>query len=138
MSAEQFHKSNFVKNAHCANCTIGCEKILVTSDKARRQKDAWSTRALLRWVRWLVLRTATLSYAHRLSAMSLAWITISVGATIAWAMECFERGILTTDDTTALTCTSAVEMNSSNVCGSSPNAELSATCLRKAAEARRS
>ena len=25
--------------------------------------------------------------------------TISVGATIAWAMECFERGMLTLDDT---------------------------------------
>ncbi len=99
VSAEQFHESNFVKNAHCANCTIGCEKILVTSDsgeKATGRMEYESAYALGPLVGVAdgntVIRASTL-------CDELGMDTISVGATIAWAMECFERGILTVKDT---------------------------------------
>ena len=34
VSGEELHATHFVKNAHCANCTIGCEKIV--DDRRRR------------------------------------------------------------------------------------------------------
>ena len=99
VSAEQFHESNFVKNAHCANCTIGCEKILVTSDdgkKAKGRMEYESAFALGPLVGIAdgntVIRASTL-------CDELGMDTISTGATIAWAMECFERGVLTDQDT---------------------------------------
>ena len=99
VSAEQFHESHFVKNAHCANCTIGCEKILVTNDngkKAAGRMEYESAFALGPLVGVAdgntVIRASTL-------CDELGMDTISVGATIAWAMECFERGLLTLEDT---------------------------------------
>ena len=99
VSAEQFHESNFVKNAHCANCTIGCEKILVTSDKGKKAKgrmeyeSAFALGPLVGIAEGnTVIRASTL-------CDELGMDTISVGATIAWAMECFERGVLTAEDT---------------------------------------
>ena len=98
VSAEQFHESNFVKSAHCANCTIGCEKILVTSDsgkKARGRMEYESAFALGPLVGVAdgntVIRASTL-------CDELGMDTISVGATLAWAMECYERAILTPED----------------------------------------
>jgi aldehyde:ferredoxin oxidoreductase len=32
VSGETLHQNHFVTNAHCANCTIGCEKILGTTE----------------------------------------------------------------------------------------------------------
>jgi len=99
VSAEQFHGSNFVKNAHCANCTIGCEKILVTSDKGKKAtgrmeyESAFALGPLVGVADGnTVIRASTL-------CDELGLDTISVGATVAWAMECFERGGLTMEDT---------------------------------------
>ena len=99
VSAEQFHESNFVKNAHCANCTIGCEKILVTSDNGKKAKGRMEYESAFALGPLVgvpdgntVIRASTL-------CDELGMDTISVGATIAWAMECFERDILTLEDT---------------------------------------
>ena len=99
VSAEQFHKSNFVKNAHCANCTIGCEKILVTSDKGKKAKGRMEYESA--FALGPLVGVADGNTVIRASTLcdELGMDTISVGATIAWAMECFERGILTTEDT---------------------------------------
>ena len=99
VSGEAFHQQHFVKNAHCANCTIGCEKILVTMDsgpKAQGRMEYESAFALGSLVGVsdanTVLRASTL-------CDELGMDTISAGGTIAWAMECFERGLLTPRDT---------------------------------------
>jgi aldehyde:ferredoxin oxidoreductase len=99
VSGETFHQQHFVKNAHCANCTIGCEKILVTMDggpKAQGRMEYESAFALGSLVGVsdanTVLRASTL-------CDELGMDTISAGGTIAWAMECFERGLLTPNDT---------------------------------------
>ena len=99
VSAEQFHESNFVKNAHCANCTIGCEKILVTSDKGKKAKGRMEYESA--FALGPLVGVADGNTVIRASALcdELGMDTISVGATIAWAMECFERGILTLEDT---------------------------------------
>lgn len=99
VSAEQFHQSHFVKNAHCANCTIGCEKILVTNDAGKTAKGRMEYESAFALGPLVgvsdgsaVIRTSTL-------CDELGLDTISTGATIAWAMECFDKGILTLEDT---------------------------------------
>ena len=99
VSAEQFHESNFVKNAHCANCTIGCEKILVTSDNGKKAKGRMEYESA--FALGPLVGVADGNTVIRASTLcdELGMDTISVGATIAWAMECYERGVLTMEDT---------------------------------------
>ncbi len=102
VSAEQFHESHFVKNAHCANCTIGCEKILVTSDNGKKAKGRMEYESA--FALGPLVGVADGNAVIRASTLcdELGMDTISVGATVAWAMECFERGILTLEDTDGL------------------------------------
>ena len=102
VSGEEFHTSHFVKSAHCANCTIGCEKILVTTDglpESRGRMEYESAFAL-----GPLVGVADSNAVIRASQLcdELGMDTISSGATIAWAMECFEKGILTPEDTGGL------------------------------------
>ena len=99
ISGEKLIQSHLVKNAHCANCTIGCERILETNDdkpKAGGRMEYESAFAL-----GPMLGLSDSNAIIRASAMcdELGMDTISAGVTIAWAMECFERDVLTLDDT---------------------------------------
>ena len=99
VSAERFHQSHFVKSAHCANCTIGCEKILVTSDNGKKAKGRMEYESA--FALGPLVGVADGNAVIRASTMcdELGMDTISAGVTVAWAMECFERGILTPQDT---------------------------------------
>ena len=99
VSGEQLHQDHLVKNAHCANCTIGCEKILVTSDSGTESRGRMEYESLFALGPLCgvddpntVIRAASL-------CDNLGMDTISAGSTVAWAMECFEQGLLTTRDT---------------------------------------
>ncbi|MCH7626339.1 MAG: aldehyde ferredoxin oxidoreductase family protein [Chloroflexi bacterium] len=99
MSGEKMIQSHHVKNAHCANCTIGCERILETNDdkpKAGGRMEYESAFAL-----GPMLGLSDPNAIIRASALcdELGMDTISAGVTIAWAMECLDRGVLTLDDT---------------------------------------
>ena len=99
VSGEGFHQSNFVKSAHCANCTIGCEKILVTNDegpKAEGRMEYESAFALGPLV-GVSDGNAVIRASHYCDEAGMD--TISAGATVAWAMECYEKGLLTLEDT---------------------------------------
>ncbi len=99
VSAERFHESHFVKNAHCANCTIGCEKVLVTNDNGKVAKGRMEYESA--FALGPLVGVADGNAVIRASALcdELGMDTISVGVTIAWAMECFDRGVLTPADT---------------------------------------
>lgn len=102
VSGETFHQTHFVTNAHCANCTIGCEKIVATTDsglKAQGRMEYESAFAL-----GSLVGVANANTVIRASTLcdQLGLDTISAGATIAWAMECFEKGLLTPADTGGL------------------------------------
>ena len=99
VSAERFHESHFVKNAHCANCTIGCEKVLVTNDNGKAAKGRMEYESA--FALGPLVGVADGNAVIRASALcdELGMDTISVGVTIAWAMECFDRGVLTPADT---------------------------------------
>jgi aldehyde:ferredoxin oxidoreductase len=102
VSGEEFHDTHFVKNSHCANCTIGCEKIVMTTDggaKKQGRMEYESTFALGSLVGIgdpnAVIRASTF-------CDEMGMDTISAGATIAWAMESFEKGLLTLEDTSGI------------------------------------
>ena len=102
VSGEAMYSGHFVKNAHCANCTIGCEKILTVGDgsgKSTGRMEYESAFALGPLV-GIGDRETIIRASHYCDAVGMD--TISVGGTIAWAMECFERGILTLTDTNGL------------------------------------
>ena len=101
VSAERFHQTHFVKNAHCANCTIGCEKVLVTDDdgKGKRAKGRMEYESAFALGPLVGVSDANAVIRASVMCDELGMDTISAGATIAWAMECFEKGILTAADT---------------------------------------
>ena len=102
VSGEAMYSGHFVKNAHCANCTIGCEKVLTVgsgSGKSTGRMEYESAFALGPLV-GMGDRETVIRASHYCDAVGMD--TISAGGTIAWAMECFERGILTLADTDGL------------------------------------
>ena len=102
ISGEALHEGHFVKNAHCANCTIGCEKILTVGNggsKSTGRMEYESVFALGPLV-GISDRDAVIRASHYCDEAGMD--TVSAGATVAWAMECFERGLLTLDDTDGL------------------------------------
>ena len=94
VDGEALHEGHHVKNAHCANCTIGCEQIVQTNDggpAARGRMEYESGFALGPLVG--VGDPNAIIRASRLCD-ELGMDTISAGATVAWAMESNERGLL--------------------------------------------
>lgn len=103
VSGETFQESHHVKNAHCANCTIGCEHIVTTTDdgdqKSTGRMEYESSFALGPLVGVSDANTV-IRASHLCDEMGMD--TISAGGTIAWAMECFENGLLTSHDTNGI------------------------------------
>jgi aldehyde:ferredoxin oxidoreductase len=99
VSGEHLHQAHLEKNAHCANCTIGCEKVLVTNDGGPKSKGRMEYESLFALGPLCGVNdpNAVIRAAGLCDEMGLD--TISAGATVAWAMECFERGLLDKDDT---------------------------------------
>jgi aldehyde:ferredoxin oxidoreductase len=99
LSGEQLHQEHLVKNAHCANCTIGCEKVLVTSDQGKKAKGRMEYESLFALGPLCGVPDPNVVIRATSLCDELGMDTISAGATIAWAMECFDKGLLTTADT---------------------------------------
>ena len=102
VSGEHLHQTHLAGSAHCANCTIGCEKILVTRDRGPQAGGRMEYESLfaLGPLCGVDDPNTVVRAAHLCDEMGMD--TISSGATVAWAMECFERGILTLADTGGL------------------------------------
>jgi aldehyde:ferredoxin oxidoreductase len=99
VSGEEFVKSHKVKTAYCANCTIGCTHIMATNDggsKVNGRMEYESAFALGPLV-GVGDPNAVIRASHYCDEMGMD--TISSGGTIAWAMECFDRGLLSLEDT---------------------------------------
>ena len=95
VDGEAMHEGHHVKNAHCANCTIGCEQIVQTNDggpaaKGRMEYESGFALGPL-------VGVGDPNAIIRASGLcdELGMDTISAGATVAWAMESNERGLLT-------------------------------------------
>ncbi len=99
VSGERFHQDHLVKNAHCATCTIGCEKIVTTTDRGTTTQGRVEYESA--FALGPLVGMADPNAVIRASRLcdEAGMDTISAGATVAWAMECFEKGILTLEDT---------------------------------------
>ena len=102
VSGEELHRSHLQRNTGCANCTIGCERILVSRGKGERKgKGGVRMEYESLFALGPLCGVSDPDTVIRAAAIcdDLGMDTISAGATVAWAMECFERGILTAEDT---------------------------------------
>ena len=95
ISGEKLHSQNYSGNAHCANCTIGCQHFMSTNDSGEsttgriEYESGFALGSLVGISDPNVLIRAT-SLCDKLGLD-----TISTGVTAAWAIETMERGLLT-------------------------------------------
>ena len=102
VSGEELHRSHLQRNTGCANCTIGCERILVSRDQGdKKRKSSVRMEYESLFALGPLCGVSDPDIVIRAAAIcdDLGMDTISAGATVAWAMECFERGLLTAADT---------------------------------------
>lgn len=99
VSGERLHETRLQKRTGCAHCTIGCEHIYETRDAASPSSSRleYETLYALGPMCGVADPDSVIRAAARCDALGID--TISTGVTIAWAMECFERGVLTLGDT---------------------------------------
>ena len=102
VSGEALHQTRATRSAHCANCTIGCEKIVTVGRKDKESKPGGEVSARLEYESLFALGPlvgvgdpdAVIRAVRRCDELGLD--TISAGGVIAWAMETAERGLLPT------------------------------------------
>ena len=100
VSGEVLHQTKQTRSAHCANCTIGCEKIISVSPKDGDGNPGKSANARLEYESLFALGPlvgvgdpdAVIRAVRRCDELGID--TISAGGVIAWAIECEERGVL--------------------------------------------
>ncbi|HWD06210.1 MAG TPA: aldehyde ferredoxin oxidoreductase family protein [Amycolatopsis sp.] len=91
LAAEELHELRGVARNSCASCAIGCEHIYSRKDGGRQRMEYENVFAL-----GPLCGVADPDDVFAASAKcdELGLDTISAGGTIAWAMECAERGLL--------------------------------------------
>jgi len=100
VSGEALHQTRATRSAHCANCTIGCEKIVTVGRKSAGAKQTGEISARLEYESLFALGPligvgdpdAVIRAVKRCDELGLD--TISAGGVIAWAMETAGRGLL--------------------------------------------
>ena len=91
LAAEQLSELRGVARTGCASCTIGCEHIYAAGDGGRVRVEYENVFALGPLC-GVSDPDAVLTASGRCDELGLD--TISAGGTIAWAMECAERGLI--------------------------------------------
>ena len=91
LAAEGLHELRAVARDSCASCTIGCEHIYAGRDGARVRMEYENVFALGPLC-GVSDPDAVMAASGRCDELGLD--TISAGGTIAWAMECAERGLI--------------------------------------------
>ena len=96
LSGEQLRQRHLASQSSCASCAIGCTHLFRTQDGATSGRLEYETLFALGPLLGIddpdvVIRAAAL-------CDRLGLDTISTGGTLAWAMECVERGLLSPCD----------------------------------------
>ena len=93
ISGEAIHNEEKVSTSHCANCTIGCEKLVTIPNggSAKVRLEYQSLFALGPLV-GISDRETILKSSKFCDEMGMD--TISAGSTCAWFMECMQKGLL--------------------------------------------
>ncbi|HEY3604066.1 MAG TPA: aldehyde ferredoxin oxidoreductase family protein [Sporichthyaceae bacterium] len=91
LAAEELHELRAVARNSCASCSIGCEHIYKRKGGGQQRMEYENVFAL---GPLCGVSDADHVFAASATADELGVDTISAGGTIAWAMECVERGLL--------------------------------------------
>ena len=91
LSGESLTETSFSRRNGCASCTIRCERLFKASSGGEQRME-YETLFALGPLCGLEDREAVLEAARLCDAYGLD--SISTGGTLAWAMECAERGLL--------------------------------------------
>ena len=95
LSGERLTENNFSRRQGCASCTIRCER-LYKSLGGEEQRLEYESLYALGPLCGINDAEVVLQAAHLCDLYGLD--TISTGGTLAWAMECAEKGLLPGDD----------------------------------------
>lgn len=95
ISGETFSRSHHVKNAHCANCTIGCEHVMSTTDGTVKGRMEYESAFALGSLVGVMDPNSVIKASVFCDEMGMD--TISAGGTIAWAMETAGAGLIDSD-----------------------------------------
>ncbi len=91
LAAEELHEMRGVARTSCASCTIGCEHIYSRKGGGRQRMEYENVFAL---GPLCGVSDPDDVFAASARCDELGIDTISAGGTIAWAMECVERGLI--------------------------------------------
>jgi aldehyde:ferredoxin oxidoreductase len=92
LSGEQLHQNHLVSESSCASCTIGCSHLYRTRDGATTGRLEYETLFALGPLLGIDDPNVVIQAAALCDRLGLD--SISTGGTIAWVMECAERGLL--------------------------------------------
>ncbi|HWP29109.1 MAG TPA: aldehyde ferredoxin oxidoreductase family protein [Chloroflexota bacterium] len=99
LSGEELHRQHLAKIVGCASCTVRCEHLYRTLDEGPEAavRLEYETLYALGPLLGIADPNAVIRAAQLCDRLGLD--SISAGGTLAWAMECYERGLLTPADT---------------------------------------
>ncbi len=138
LSGEELYRQHLSKVAGCASCTVGCEHLYhaLDEDSGDATRLEYETTFALGPMVGISDPNAVIRAARACDKLGID--SISAGGTIAWTMECYERGLLTDSDTDGIELRfgSIDAMNRALVAIASRNGigDLLADGSRKAAE----
>jgi aldehyde:ferredoxin oxidoreductase len=96
LSAEELAPARELARESCAACTIGCEHVYAYGKSGGRTRIEYESMFALGSLLGISEADAVLAAAARCDELGLD--TISLGGTLAWAIECHERGLLDAGD----------------------------------------
>ncbi len=105
LSAEELRKNHLIKDAACsAHCPVRCSKYFGVREGARSGVFSEGPEYETLYSLGAMIGNYDLNAVIEMDALcdDFGMDTISIGASIAFAMECFERGIITREDTGGL------------------------------------
>ena len=92
ITAENIYQETTVRSVHCANCTIGCEKLITDPGTGSEVRLEYQSLFALGPLVGSGDRSILLESAKYCDEVGLD--TVSAGATIAWYFECIDKGFL--------------------------------------------
>ncbi|MBK8051333.1 MAG: aldehyde ferredoxin oxidoreductase [Anaerolineales bacterium] len=105
ISGERLAETILVDRNTCYACVVRCKREVETDDKyqVKRELGGPEYETLATFGSYCAVKDLNAVAKANALCNDYGLDTISAGATIAWAMECFEDGILPLDDTDGLT-----------------------------------
>jgi aldehyde:ferredoxin oxidoreductase len=97
IGGERFQSDHLVKNAHCANCTIGCAHVMKTRDGGKQTSGRMEYESAFALGSLLGISDPNTVLRASVLCDELGMDTISAGATLAWAAESAAAGLFDDD-----------------------------------------